>query len=268
MLSRYFPIFALTFSLALLSSVGAAPKVQAVEYKQDTVSLQGALVTEAGGGKKRPGIVLFPDWKGVTDWAKGQAGKMAAMGYVVFVGDIFGKGINPRDDKEAGALAGQYKSDRPLMRKRAEAALARLKASPGVDTTRIGAMGFCFGGTVALELARTGADLDATASVHGNLDTPDPSLARNIKGSVLVLHGADDPYVPADQVRNFQEEMRAAKVDWYMTSFGGAVHAFTKPEAGNDPSKGQAYDAKADARAFEELKDFFGAGFGAAVARK
>jgi dienelactone hydrolase len=184
------------------------------------------------------------------------------------VADIYGKGNNPADAKGAAATSAKYKSDRPLMRKRAAAGLARLKQVPGVDTTRLAAMGYCFGGTVALELARSGADLRGAVSVHGNLDTPDLSMAKAIKGTILVLHGANDPYVPAEQVKNFQDEMRKAEVDWYMISFGNAVHSFTKPEAGDDPSDGQAYNAKADARSFEAMKDFYAEVFKAAPAKK
>lgn len=249
------PILALPF--ALLPSVHAAAKAQAVEYKDDTVALQGTLVSDPATKSRKPGIVLFPDWMGVSDYARQKAEQIAKLGYVVFVADVYGKGKSPANDKEAAALSGIYKSDRVLMRKRAQAGLARLKAAPGVDTARVAAMGYCFGGTVALELGRSGADLDGIASVHGNLDTPDPALAKNIKGSVLVLHGAADPFVPPEQVKNFQDEMTAAGVDWYMESFGGAVHSFTKPEAGSDPSKGQAYNPKADARSSEALKDFY-----------
>ena len=254
------------FIAAFASAAPAAPKGRTVAYQLDSVALEGILV---GAGKgKRPGVVLFTDWLGVTESARAQAEKVAKMGYVVFVADIYGKGNNPKASKEAGPLAGSFKSNRPLMRQRAQAGLAQLKAVPGVDTTRLGAMGFCFGGTVALELARTGADLDGTVSIHGNLDTPDPTQARNIKGSVLVLHGADDPFVPAQQVQNFQDEMRTAKVDWHMVSYGGAVHAFTKPEAGNDPTQGQAYDPKAAERAFEALRDFYAEVLGVRMARK
>jgi dienelactone hydrolase len=262
------PISPLAFlALAVLAATAqAAPKSRIVDYKQDTTALEGYLVTAGGGKAKRPGVILFPDWMGVTESARKEAERVAKMGYVVFVADIYGKGKNPKDSKEAGPLAGAYKSNRPLMRQRAEAGFAQLKAAPGVDTTRLGAMGFCFGGTVALELARAGADLDGTVSIHGNLDTPDPSQAKNIKGAVLVLHGADDPYVPAQQVQNFQEEMRAAKVDWHMVSYGGAVHAFTKPEAGDDPAQGQAYHPKAAERAFEALRDFYAEVLGARVA--
>lgn len=258
--------------LFLLASIptGAhgAVKSRTVEYKLDTVALEGVLVADAASKGKRPGIVLFSDWMGVNDYARSKAEQVARMGYVVFVADIYGKGRNPKDEKEAGGVAAIYKSDRALMRQRAEAGLAQLKRAPGVDTTRLAAMGFCFGGTVALELARTGADLDGVASVHGNLDTPNREMARNIKGTVLVLHGADDPYVPAEQVRNFQDEMRGAGVDWSMIYYGNAVHAFTKPAAGNDPSKGQAFNPKAEARSLAALEDFYQEIFGARAARK
>ncbi len=260
------PMLAL-LPLAIQPSVQAAAKAQPVEYKEDTVSLQGTLVSDPATKARKPGIVLFPDWMGVSDYSRKKAEEIAKLGYVVLVADVYGKGKTPTNEKEAAAFAGIYKSDRALMRKRAQAGLTRLKAAPGVDTSRLAAMGYCFGGTVALELGRSGADLDGIASVHGNLDTPDPSLAKNIKGSVLVLHGAADPFVPPEQVKNFQDEMTNAGVDWYMESFGGAVHSFTKPEAGSDPSKGQAYNPKADARASEALKDFY-AGIFAPAAKK
>lgn len=260
---------AMVFTSALLLSVAhSAAKSKSVEYKLDTVSLEGFLVTEGGSKGKKPGVVLFSDWMGVTDYARAKAEQVAKMGYVVFIADIYGKGKNPKDDKEAGAIAAIYKSDRALMRSRAAAGLAQLKLAPGVDTNRLAAMGFCFGGTVALELARSGANLVGTASVHGNLDTPNREMAKNIKGTILALHGADDPFVPAEQVRNFQDEMRSAGADWYMIYFGSAVHAFTKPEAGNDPSKGQAYNPKAEARAFVALRDFYQEVFAAKTARK
>ena len=121
---------------------------------------------------------------------------------------------------------------------------------------RVAAVGFCFGGGVVLELARSGADVRGVVSIHGNLDTPDIADARNIKGKVLVLHGADDPYVPAEQVSAFQTEMRNEKVDWQMNIYGGAVHAFTQKEAGNDPTQGAAYNESAATRAWKAMDDF------------
>jgi len=144
------------------------------------------------------------------------------------------------------------------MRARANAGLEVLKKHPLTDVNRIAAIGYCFGGTVVLEMARSGAELAGVVSFHGGLSTPNPSDAKNIKGKVLVLHGADDPAVPPDQVIAFQDELRKAGVDWQMVSYGGAVHSFTNPEAGNDPSRGAAYNEKADKRSWEAMKTFFG----------
>ena len=149
-----------------------------------------------------------------------------------------------------------------MIRARANAGLDTLAASPLVDTSRLAVIGYCFGGTAALELARSGANLLGTVSFHGGLDTPNPADARNIRGKVLALHGADDPHVPPEQVAAFQQEMRQAKVDWEMVYYGGAVHAFTNPDSGNDPSKGVAYNAEADRRSWEEMKLFFAEIFG------
>jgi len=124
------------------------------------------------------------------------------------------------------------------------------------------AIGYCFGGTAALELARSGANIAAVISFHGGLDTPTPEDAKSISGKVLVLHGGDDPFVPFDQVRTFEDEMRQAKVDWQLVTYGGAVHAFTIPDAGNDKTKGAAYDRKADKRSFEAMQVFFKEVFG------
>jgi dienelactone hydrolase len=172
------------------------------------------------------------------------------------VADIYGKNVRPKDAKEAGKAAGAMKGDIPLLRKRANAAMASLRKQAGVDTTRIAAMGFCFGGTTALEMGRSGAQLKGVISIHGNLNTPKPEDGKKIQGKVLVLHGAEDPFVPPEQIKNFMDEMRAANLDWQMVYYGGAVHAFTNPKAGSDPKKGTAYHPKADQRAFQALKNF------------
>lgn len=249
-------LHALMLSLALAASAGAALKTETVAYKQDTASLEGVLVYETSK-PKAPGIVLVPDWMGMTDLARLYAEKVARLGYVVLVADIYGKGVRPKDMKEAGAVSGIYKGNRALMQARARAALEALVKSPRVDTARTAAMGYCFGGGVALELARSGANLDGVISFHGNLDTPAPVPANTLKARVLVHHGADDPFVPPEQVKAFQDEMRAAKADWLLIQYGNSVHGFTNPNAGPDNSKGMAYNAKADARSFESMKDFY-----------
>lgn len=170
---------------------------------------------------------------------------------------MYGKGVLAKDAKEAAALAGIYKGDRKLMRTRAAAGLDVLRGRPETDPKRLAAIGYCFGGTTVLELARSGADLASVGSFHGGLDTPTPEDARNIMGKVLALHGGDDPSVSVKQVEAFQEEMRKGGVDWQFVSYGAAVHSFTNPGSGNDNSKGAAYNERADRRSWEAMKAFF-----------
>lgn len=248
---------ALALALSAAAFAAAAVKTETIAYKQDTASLEGLLVYDTALKGRQPGIVLGPDWMGVSDLAKQYAEKAAHLGYVVFVADIYGKNVRPKDMKEAGAQSGIYKADRALMQARARAAYDQLRKSARVDTTRLAAMGYCFGGGVALELARSGAPLAGVVSFHGNLDTPHPEQAKNIKGAVLINHGADDPFVTPDQVKGFEDEMRAAGVDWRVIKYSGAVHGFTNPYAGNDNSKGMAYNAKADKRSWQAMADFY-----------
>ena len=183
--------------------------------------------------------------------------RMIQMGYVALAVDIYGKGIRPASPQEAGPLAGKYKSDRPLLRARAMAGLEQLKKMPQVDPKRIAAIGYCFGGTTVLELARSGAGIAGVVSFHGALDTPTPEEARNIRCKVLALHGADDPFVPAAQVAGFEKEMREAKADWQLVSYGGAVHSFTIASEDGSFSPGSKYNAVADRRSWEAMKQFF-----------
>jgi dienelactone hydrolase len=231
---------------------------ETVEYKQDGTVLEGFVAYREDIKGKVPGVVVVPDWMGVSDHYKSIAKKLADLGYVVFVADIYGKGVRPKNAQEAATEANKYRgNDRSLMRARIKAALDELKKSGKVDTSRIAAMGYCFGGTVVLELARSGADIAGVVSFHGGLSTPTPEDAKNIKAKVLVLHGADDPNVPPAEVAAFQEEMRRGNVDWQMIFYGDAVHSFTTPAAGNDKSKGVAYNEKADKRSWEAMKSFF-----------
>jgi len=182
---------------------------------------------------------------------------LAQLGYVAFCADIYGKGVRPKDPQEAGPLAGKYKSDRQLLRARVNAGLEALRQQPLVDPKRIAAIGYCFGGTTVLELARSGADIAGVVSFHGGLDSPTPADGKNIKCKILVCHGADDPFEKPADLAAFQSELRDAKVDWQLIEYGGAVHAFTQPMAGNDNSKGAAYNEKADKRSWEAMKQFF-----------
>ena len=232
-------------------------KKEAVEYKHGDAVLEGYLAYDDAIKGKRPGVIVVHEWWGLNNYVRMRTEQLAKLGYIGFAVDMYGKGLRPKDAKEAGALSGIYRSDRALMRARANAGLEVLRNHPLADERRIAAIGYCFGGTAVLEMARSGADLIGVVSLHGGLGTPNLGDAKNIKGKVLVLQGADDPVAPPDQVIAFQNEMRKAGVDWQMVSYGGAVHAFTNPESGNDPSKGAAYNEKADKRSWEAMKMFF-----------
>ncbi len=251
----------MVLSVFIFSAVmPAAAKLitQTVEYKQDDAVLEGYLAYDDSFQGKRPGVLVVHEWYGLGNHAKTKAEELAKLGYVALAADIYGKGIRPKTNEEAAKIAGEYRSgDRKLLRTRALAGLNELKKQAFVDPNRTAAIGFCFGGSTVLELARSGADVLGVVSFHGGLSTPNPQDAKNIKAKVLVLHGADDPFESKEEVQAFQEEMRQAKVDWQFFSYGGAVHSFTNPEAGNDNSKGAAYNATADRRSWQAMQDFF-----------
>ncbi|MBK6406689.1 MAG: dienelactone hydrolase family protein [Holophagales bacterium] len=255
--SDIIPALALALAAAATLPASAAVKTEVVEYKDGDQTCEGFLAYDDAAKGKLPGVVVVHEWMGLGDYAKERATKLAGLGYVAFAADIYGKGIRAKDYKEAGQLAGKYKGDLPLLRSRARAAFDTLAKNGRVDAAKLFAIGYCFGGTTVLELARSGAPLAGTVSFHGGLATKDPADAKNVKGRVLVLHGAADPYVPPAEVAAFHKEMDDAKVDWQMVYYSGAVHSFTNPGAGTDPSKGAAYDAKADRRSWEAMKAFF-----------
>ena len=245
------------FFAVILSAVSAQAKLvtKTVEYKEGATVLEGYLAYDDSKGLK-PGIVVVHDWMGLSEDTKKRTDMLAGLGYVALAADIYGKGVRAKDAAEAGKLATQYKSDVKLLRARVTAAYDYLKVQASVDKTKMAAMGYCFGGTTALELARSGAALKCVISFHGGLATPNPADAKNIKGRVLALHGADDPYVGPAEVAGFEKEMRDAKLDWQMVAYGNAVHAFTVKAAGNDNSKGAAYNEKADKRSWIAMNDF------------
>ena len=226
-------------------------------YQHNGVELQGFFAYDDSIIGKRPGVLIIHEWNGLGEYVKNRAEQLASEGYVAFAMDMYGKGIRPTTPQESGQQAGIYRSNRQLMRQRAIVSLDQLKAHRLTDAERVAAIGYCFGGGAALELSRSGADLRGIVSFHGNLDTPNPNDAKNIKSKILVLHGADDPFVPKESIDAFQQEMRNAGVDWQMVYYSNAVHAFTNPASGNDNSRGAAYNEVADKRSYRAMIDFF-----------
>ena len=256
-MTKSLPLF---LSLCLLFIPALAHAGEPIIYKDGETELEGYWAAQTCGEMKHkpaPTVLIIHQWKGLTDYEKDRADQLAALCYNAFAVDMYGKGIRPQTNEDAGKEATIYKSNSPLARQRITAALDFIRKRIDVDPTKIAAMGYCFGGTMALELARSGADVDGVISFHGGLGTPAPaSKPGEIKASVQVHHGEADTMVPPDEVAAFGKEMNAAQADWLFTSYSGAVHAFTQKNAGNDPSSGVAYNEKADHRSWESSIDF------------
>ncbi len=240
----------------LIASASAADiKEQAVEYTSGGVVCEGWHAYDAALTGKRPAVLIIHQWTGLTDYEKMRAKMVAELGYNVFVADVYGKGIRPQPPA-AGVEAGKYKTNRTLLRERLNSALDVLLKDANTDTTKVAATGYCFGGTAAIELARSGVPLLGVVSFHGGLDSPTPADGKNIKGKVLALHGADDPFVKAADIAAFEDELNAANVSYEIVKYPRAVHAFTQKMAGDDNSKGAAYNADADAKSWIAMKEF------------
>jgi dienelactone hydrolase len=230
---------------------------QPIAYQDGPIKLNGYLASPAPAAAKVPGVVIIHQWMGLTAHERRTADELAKLGYVALAADIYGDGVKPKDTREAGALATTYKGDRALYQRRIRAALDTLVAQASVDPARVAVIGFCFGGTGALEAARAGMPVKGVVSFHGGLDSPAGRVPGPIAAKILVCHGADDPFVPAKDVAAFQDEMRASKANYVFVAYSGAVHAFTQKEAGDDNSKGAAYNADAARRSWQHMKDFF-----------
>jgi len=179
---------------------------------------------------------MIPNWWGVTDAAVAKAKTLAGKDYVILLADVYGRGLRPKNPDEAGKASGAAMADEVALRAHAAAALAQLKGAAKrapVDPSRIGAIGFCFGGAVALDLARSGADLKGVATFHGNLATKMPAKKGELKAPLLVMNGGDDKFISHELIDSFQDEMRAAGADWQFVNFGGAVHCFAEPDEHN-----------------------------------
>jgi dienelactone hydrolase len=230
-------------------------QLKPIQYKDGNQILNGFAIHPNKKSLQKPGILILPAWKGIDIHAKETAKDLANLGYYAFVADIYGEGNYPKDNAEAGKNAGFYKQNIAAYQKRIALALEQLIQS-GANPDNIVVIGFCFGGTGALEAARANMNIKGIVSFHGGLAKDATRKTDPIHPKVLVCHGADDPYVSKEEVAAFQQEMRDAKADWEMVYYANSVHSFTDPEAGNDNSKGAAYNEKAAKRSFEHMKLF------------
>ncbi len=267
------PILVRTFAVAALAVAGALSggctsnwvlveestvASRSVAYTDGGTELEGFLAYDPTLEGPRPGVLVVHAWWGLDDFTRDRAKALAKLGYVAFALDMYGTGKVTDDPQQAGAWAGAFRGDTPdAMRSRALAGLNVLAGDPRVDPTRLGAIGFCFGGTTVLELAWTGADVKGVVSFHGNPTAPREQDLPGIRSSILVCHGADDPFVKPAALRAFEKALRAAGADWQFVSYGGAVHAFTEPDADAHGIDGVAYDAVAAERSWALMEDFF-----------
>lgn len=238
-----------------LMALQANAQLKPITYNDGTQKLNGFAATPSKVLKQNPGILILPAWKGINTHSKEIAGKLSKLGYHAFIADIYGEGNYPATPEEAGKQSGKYKNDYKAYQRRITLALEQLIKS-GADANNIVIIGYCFGGTGALEAARGGLNVKGVVSFHGGLGKDASRPDEIIKPKVLVLHGADDPHVPQKDIEAFQKEMKDSKADWQMIYYSNAVHAFTEKEAGNDNSRGAAYNERADKRSWNHFMMF------------
>jgi dienelactone hydrolase len=238
------------------ASVMAAVKTERVEYRVGDRVMEGVLAVPAEAKGPLPGVLVVHEWWGNNDYATSRAKQLAQLGYAAFALDMYGKGKVTTDSKQAGEWAGAVKGDRAEMRRRAIAGLDAFKATGKVDPDRIAAIGYCFGGTTVLELARADAPVRGVVSFHGSLDAGKAANSTPIRPKVLVLSGADDPMAPPAQVEALEAEMKKGGATLKVVKYPGAVHSFTNPASGSDTTRGVAYNADADRKSWEEMKQF------------
>ncbi len=228
-------------------------KPETVNYQAKNIDLKGYVAFP--DAENAPLVLIVHTWAGKDEFVHQRAEDLAALGYVGFAVDMYGNGKVGADTAENESLMTPLVSDRDMLKDRIVSALNYGKSLPGVDSSRAAAIGYCFGGLVVLDLARSGEDLSGVVSFHGLLMPSDIS-EKGIKAKVLVLHGERDPMVPLDMVDTFQKEMTEADADWQLHSYGGTYHAFTNPDA-NDPNLGTQFNKSANERSWQSMKNFF-----------
>ena len=228
-----------------------------IEYSHDGQTLEGFFAWDEKQSGPQPGVLVSHAWGGRTELECDKARELAQLGYCAFALDLYGKGVQGSGPEENAKLMQPFLADRAKLQSRMAAALAALRAQSEVDSKRVAALGYCFGGLCVLDVARTGTDVRGVISMHGLFNPPGNTAGTKIKAKVLALHGHDDPMVPVDMVNALQEELTAASADWQIHVFGNTMHAFTNPSA-NDPAHGTVYNAAADRRSWVITLDFLG----------
>jgi dienelactone hydrolase len=248
---------ALLTLLCLANVLPAAVTSKTIPYKHGDLELEGYLAWDDSISGKRPGVLVVHEWWGLNDYARQRAQQLAKMGYVAFALDMYGKGKLAKHPQEAGQMAGAVRANQKDWRLRALAGLDVLKSQAQCDATRIGAIGYCFGGSTVLQLAYTGADVKGVVTFHGALAPPGEDEGGKIKARILVCHGADDAFIPEDAIEKFRHGLNQAKADWTMIYYSGARHSFTDPGADAHGVDGLRYNKSADQRSWQHMQDFF-----------
>jgi dienelactone hydrolase len=247
-------MIALLIIAALVSSASAAIKTEKVDYQADGKAMVGYLAYDDSSSAARPAVLVFPEWWGNDAYAHRRAEELAKLGYVGFAVDMYGQGKTTDDPKQAAEWSTEIKKDPALANKRITAALQCLKSNPHVDQSKLAAIGYCFGGSMALQMARLNMPVKGVVSFHGDLATSTP--ATKVTPRVLVCTGSDDAFVPASQVEQFEKEMKDAGAVWKVVTYDGAHHSFTNPDADRHKIPNIQYDEKADKQSWEEMKSF------------
>jgi len=241
-------------------SLHSGLETKTIEYTANGVAMKGYLAYEKHSDAKRPGVLVVHEWWGHNDYARRRAEMLAELGFVALAVDMYGDGKNAGHPDDAGKFAGEVSKNMPVMRARFLAALEVLKTDPHVDHANIAAIGYCFGGSVVLNMARAGVDLKGVVSFHGSLGTSTPAEKGKVKAKVLVCNGAEDKFISDEDIKKFKEEMESARVSYKFTSYEGAIHSFTNPAASEIGKKfglAVAYKAAADKKSWTDMQEFF-----------
>ena len=243
--------------LCFAVSTQGAVKTKTISYPHGDINCQGFLAWDDASSDPRPGVLVVHEWWGLNDYARQRALQLAKMGYVAFAADMYGEGKTAAHPKEAGEMASKVRANLDDWRKRAQTALEVLKSQPQCDKTKLAAIGYCFGGSTALQLAYSGADLKAIATFHAALPTPTEEDLKRTKATILVCNGADDSFIPAKAIKAFRDALDGGNVKYEFVAYPGAVHSFTVPDADKHGNPGMKYDKAADEDSWKRMQMLF-----------